>query len=115
MSVQLYKNILIVWFFFVVLFSLDVYNGKEDAAMFAGKRPLISFLSWLDYCDQLIKEAQKVICSFCLPCEDVSLCRLTWQKQVYFFFVLPVGGLCDGQGGARTIFVGVMEPQLMQT
>lgn len=41
--------------------SLDVYNLKEDAAIFTGKRPLISFLSWLDYCDQLIKEAQKVL------------------------------------------------------
>lgn len=41
-------------------FSLDVYNLKEDAAVFTGKRALISFLSWLDYCDQLIKEAQKV-------------------------------------------------------
>lgn len=40
---------------------LDVYNLKEDAAAFAGKRALISFLSWLDYCDQLVKEAQKVI------------------------------------------------------
>ncbi len=39
---------------------LDVYNLKEDAAAFACKRALISFLSWLDYCDQLIKEAQKV-------------------------------------------------------
>lgn len=38
-----------------------MYNLKEDAAAFAGKRALISFLSWLDYCDQLIKEAQKVI------------------------------------------------------
>lgn len=42
-------------------FSLDVYNLKEDAAVFTGKRALISFLSWLDYCDQLIKEAQKVL------------------------------------------------------
>lgn len=33
---------------------------KDDAAIFTGKRALISFLSWLDYCDQLIKEAQKV-------------------------------------------------------
>lgn len=40
---------------------LDVYNFKDDAAAFVGKRALISFLSWLDYCDQLIKEAQKVI------------------------------------------------------
>lgn len=39
---------------------LDAYNLKEDAAAFVGKRALISFLSWLDYCDQLIKEAQKV-------------------------------------------------------
>lgn len=42
-------------------FSLDVYNLKEDAAVFTGKRALISFLSWLDYCDQLIKEAHKVL------------------------------------------------------
>lgn len=48
-------------FFCFSLFSLDVYNLKEDAAIFTGKRPLISFLSWLDYCDQLIKEAQKVL------------------------------------------------------
>lgn len=41
--------------------SLDVYNLKEDAAVFTGKRALISFLSWLDYCDQLIKEAHKVL------------------------------------------------------
>jgi hypothetical protein len=34
---------------------------KDDAAIFTGKRALISFLSWLDYCDQLIKEAQKVM------------------------------------------------------
>ncbi|KAK7925462.1 hypothetical protein WMY93_007772 [Mugilogobius chulae] len=42
-----------------VNWGLDVYNLKEDAAVFTGKRALISFLSWLDYCDQLIKEAQK--------------------------------------------------------
>jgi len=44
----------------VCICRLDVYNLKEDAAAFVGKRALISFLSWLDYCDQLIKEAQKV-------------------------------------------------------
>lgn len=42
-----------------VNWGLDAYNLKEDAAAFVGKRTLISFLSWLDYCDQLIKEAQK--------------------------------------------------------
>ncbi|KAL0964179.1 hypothetical protein UPYG_G00320300 [Umbra pygmaea] len=42
-----------------VNWGLDVYNMKDDAAIFTGKRALISFLSWLDYCDQLIKEAQK--------------------------------------------------------
>lgn len=40
--------------------SLDSYSHKEDASAFLGKRALISFLSWLDYCDQLIKEAHKV-------------------------------------------------------
>lgn len=40
--------------------SLDSYSHKEDASAFPGKRALISFLSWFDYCDQLIKEAQKV-------------------------------------------------------
>lgn len=45
-----------------------MYNLKEDAAVFTGKRALISFLSWLDYCDQLIKEAQKVLnqCCHCI-------------------------------------------------
>lgn len=54
----MYSFIDVQYYFFG---RLDVYNLKEDAAAFAGKRALISFLSWLDYCDQLIKEAQKVI------------------------------------------------------
>ncbi|XP_067858260.1 protein FAM160B1 isoform X2 [Heptranchias perlo] len=43
-----------------VNWGLDSYSHKEDAAAFPGKRALISFLSWLDYCDQLIKEAHKL-------------------------------------------------------
>ncbi|GAB1302564.1 FHF complex subunit HOOK interacting protein 2A [Apodemus speciosus] len=42
-----------------VNWGLDSYSHKEDASAFPGKRALISFLSWFDYCDQLIKEAQK--------------------------------------------------------
>lgn len=45
---------------FSVSCRLDSYSHKEDASAFPGKRALISFLSWFDYCDQLIKEAQKV-------------------------------------------------------
>ncbi|KAI4903461.1 hypothetical protein NFI96_012236 [Prochilodus magdalenae] len=66
-----------------VNWGLDVYNLKEDAAAFAGKRALISFLSWLDYCDQLIKEAQKTAAA--------ALARAVRER----------------------FFVAVMEPQLM--
>ncbi|KAM3863359.1 FHF complex subunit HOOK interacting protein 2A [Diretmus argenteus] len=68
-----------------VNWGLDVYNLKEDAAVFTGKRALISFLSWLDYCDQLIKEAQKSAAA-------------VMAKAV-----------------RKRFFVSVMEPQLMQT
>uniref|UniRef100_A0A8C2XLS8 FHF complex subunit HOOK interacting protein 2 n=1 Tax=Cyclopterus lumpus TaxID=8103 RepID=A0A8C2XLS8_CYCLU len=68
-----------------VNWGLDVYNLKEDAAVFTGKRALISFLSWLDYCDQLIKEAQKSAAAVI-------------AKAV-----------------RESFFVSVMEPQLMQT
>uniref|UniRef100_A0AAY4ES61 FHF complex subunit HOOK-interacting protein C-terminal domain-containing protein n=1 Tax=Denticeps clupeoides TaxID=299321 RepID=A0AAY4ES61_9TELE len=68
-----------------VNWGLDVYNLKEDAAVFAGKRALISFLSWLDYCDHLIKEAQKSAAAV--------LARAV----------------------RKNFFVTVMEPQLMQT
>uniref|UniRef100_A0A668AW14 FHF complex subunit HOOK interacting protein 2 n=1 Tax=Myripristis murdjan TaxID=586833 RepID=A0A668AW14_9TELE len=68
-----------------VNWGLDVYNLKEDAAVFTGKRALISFLSWLDYCDQLIKEAQKSAAA-------------VMAKAV-----------------KERFFVSVMEPQLMQT
>uniref|UniRef100_A0A4W5JV24 FHF complex subunit HOOK interacting protein 2 n=1 Tax=Hucho hucho TaxID=62062 RepID=A0A4W5JV24_9TELE len=68
-----------------VNWGLDVYNMKDDAAVFTGKRALISFLSWLDYCDQLIKEAQKTAAA-------------VLSKAVRKMF-----------------FVTVMEPQLMQT
>ncbi|XP_071778678.2 FHF complex subunit HOOK interacting protein 2A isoform X2 [Centroberyx gerrardi] len=68
-----------------VNWGLDVYNLKEDAAVFTGKRALISFLSWLDYCDQLIKEAQKSAAA-------------VMAKAV-----------------RERFFVSIMEPQLMQT
>uniref|UniRef100_A0A665WU96 Family with sequence similarity 160 member B1 n=1 Tax=Echeneis naucrates TaxID=173247 RepID=A0A665WU96_ECHNA len=68
-----------------VNWGLDVYNLKEDAAVFTGKGALISFLSWLDYCDQLIKEAHKSAAS-------------VMAKAV-----------------RERFFVSVMEPQLMQT
>uniref|UniRef100_A0A8C5H557 FHF complex subunit HOOK-interacting protein C-terminal domain-containing protein n=1 Tax=Gouania willdenowi TaxID=441366 RepID=A0A8C5H557_GOUWI len=68
-----------------VNWGLDVYNLKEDAAVFTGKRALISFLSWLDYCDQLIKEAHKSA-------------AVVMAKAV-----------------RERFFVAVMEPQLMQT
>ncbi|XP_075791530.1 FHF complex subunit HOOK interacting protein 2A isoform X2 [Pelodiscus sinensis] len=65
--------------------GLDSYSHKEDASAFPGKRALISFLSWFDYCDQLIKEAQKTTA--------VAMARSVREQ----------------------FFVGVMEPQLMQT
>uniref|UniRef100_G3UMA0 FHF complex subunit HOOK interacting protein 2A n=1 Tax=Loxodonta africana TaxID=9785 RepID=G3UMA0_LOXAF len=60
-------------------------SHKEDASAFPGKRALISFLSWFDYCDQLIKEAQKTAA--------VALAKAVHER----------------------FFIGVMEPQLMQT
>ncbi|XP_028651601.1 protein FAM160B1 [Erpetoichthys calabaricus] len=68
-----------------VNWGLDAYNVKEDATAFPGKRALISFLSWLDYCDQLIKEAQKTAAHY--------LARAVRDR----------------------FFVSVLEPQLMQT
>ncbi|XP_003223534.2 FHF complex subunit HOOK interacting protein 2A isoform X2 [Anolis carolinensis] len=68
-----------------VNWGLDSYSHKEDASAFPGKRALISFLSWFDYCDQLIKEAHKTTA--------VAMARSV-QKR---------------------FFGGVMEPQLMQT
>ncbi|XP_061088434.1 protein FAM160B1 [Conger conger] len=68
-----------------VNWGLDAYNLKEDAAAFVGKRALISFLSWLDYCDQLIKEAQKT------------------------------AGAVLAQAVRDRFFVTILEPQLMQT
>ncbi|XP_075390804.1 FHF complex subunit HOOK interacting protein 2A [Tenrec ecaudatus] len=65
--------------------GLDSYSHKEDASAFPGKRALISFLSWFDYCDQLIKEAQKTAAA--------ALAKAVHER----------------------FFIGVMEPQLMQT
>ncbi|XP_069756114.1 FHF complex subunit HOOK interacting protein 2A isoform X2 [Narcine bancroftii] len=68
-----------------VNWGLDSYSHKEDTTAFPGKRALISFLSWLDYCDQLIKEAHKLTA--------VALARAIRER----------------------FFVPVMEPQLLQT
>ncbi|XP_063818754.1 FHF complex subunit HOOK interacting protein 2A [Pseudophryne corroboree] len=65
--------------------GLDAYNVKEDTSAFPGKRALISFLSWFDYCDQLIKEAHRMTAD--------TLARSVRER----------------------FLVGVMEPQLMQT
>lgn len=41
--------------------SLDVITESEDHKTFLGKRHLVSFLSWLDYCDQLISIANPMV------------------------------------------------------
>lgn len=41
--------------------GLDHQSDNEDVLSFPGKRQLISFLSWLDYVDQLSKEAHKLV------------------------------------------------------
>lgn len=68
-----------------VNWGLDSYSHKEDTTAFPGKRALISFLSWFDYCDQLIKEAHKLTAA--------ALARAIRER----------------------FFVPVMEPQLLQT
>ncbi|OCT69724.1 hypothetical protein XELAEV_18036648mg [Xenopus laevis] len=65
--------------------GLDSYSVKEDASAFPGKRALISFLSWFDYCDQLIKEAHRIAAS--------AMARSVRER----------------------FLVGIMEPQLLQT
>jgi hypothetical protein len=40
---------------------LDVITESEDQQSFLGKRQLVSFLSWLDYCDQLIGVANPYV------------------------------------------------------
>ena len=47
-------------FFAIFFHRLDHQSDDEDVLSFPGKRRLISFLSWLDYVDQLSKEAHKV-------------------------------------------------------
>jgi len=41
--------------------GLDSHSySYNDARNFSGKRHLVSFLSWFDYCDELVIEAYKV-------------------------------------------------------
>ena len=44
-----------------IIIRLDVMSTSEDYHHFDGKRSLISFLSWLDYCDQLIEMAHLTV------------------------------------------------------
>ncbi|XP_056005597.1 FHF complex subunit HOOK interacting protein 2A-like isoform X2 [Ostrea edulis] len=41
--------------------GLDVITESEDQKTFVGKRHLVSFLSWLDYCDQLISVSSPMV------------------------------------------------------
>jgi len=40
---------------------LDSSSTLEDRHNFAGKRHVVSWLSWLDFCDQLISNANPII------------------------------------------------------
>jgi hypothetical protein len=40
---------------------MEVVTKREDDTTFAGKRHLVSFLSWLDYCDQLSAIANPIV------------------------------------------------------
>ncbi|XP_060587627.1 FHF complex subunit HOOK interacting protein 2A-like isoform X3 [Ruditapes philippinarum] len=41
--------------------GMEVVTKREDDTTFAGKRHLVSFLSWLDYCDQLSAIANPIV------------------------------------------------------
>lgn len=41
--------------------GLEVVTQREDKTTFTGKRHLVSFLSWLDYCDQLSAIANPIV------------------------------------------------------
>ena len=53
------KTLCKIELFLILLCSLDSNEGR-DANKFRGKRSLLSFLSWLDYIDQLIRESHQV-------------------------------------------------------
>lgn len=40
---------------------MEVITKREDDNTFVGKRHLVSFLSWLDYCDQLSSIANPIV------------------------------------------------------
>jgi len=40
---------------------LDTSAVSDDRRQFAGKRHLVSLLSWLDFCDQLIANANPIV------------------------------------------------------
>ena len=63
-------------------FRLEVVTEREDQQTFVGKRHLVSFLSWLDYCDQLTGIANPIVAEalartvqqkFLIPCVQQSL------------------------------------------
>lgn len=100
--------------------SLDSYSHKEDASAFPGKRALISFLSWFDYCDQLIKEAQKVWNVFrwykYIQQISSSSCFLASEFETHHFVLLfQMTAVAMARAVRERFFIDVMEPQLMQT
>lgn len=102
--------------------SLDSYSHKEDASAFPGKRALISFLSWFDYCDQLIKEAQKVwnVYRWYEYIQQISSssCFLAFEfefETYHFVLLFQTAAVAMAKAVRERFFIDVMEPQLMQT
>ncbi|KAL4231182.1 hypothetical protein ACF0H5_008764 [Mactra antiquata] len=58
--------------------GMDVVTKREDEITFTGKRYLISFLSWLDYCDQLSTIANPIVAE--------ALARIIHQKFLVVYF-----------------------------
>lgn len=100
--------------------SLDSYSHKEDASAFPGKRALISFLSWFDYCDQLIKEAQKVwnVFRWYKYIQQISSSSYFLASEFethHFVLLFQTTAVAMAKAVRERFFIDVMEPQLMQT
>ncbi|KAL5021660.1 hypothetical protein ScPMuIL_000815 [Solemya velum] len=62
--------------------GLDILTDRDDQQTFLGKRQLVSFLSWLDYCDQLIEISHPVTAKALAKCIRQNFLNLIVEPSI---------------------------------
>ncbi|XP_072122438.1 FHF complex subunit HOOK interacting protein 2A-like isoform X1 [Mobula birostris] len=90
--------------------SQDITSKGEDAASFPGKEVVVAFFTWLDYCDQLVREAHKVTAA--AVAHEIRKCFFSEVLEPQLLQVSEIG-ILSSTALLMGILAHVTSPQLL--